>query len=273
MTTERVPPPVEDVDLSWEPEHLHEEWPSGRDTEFVMWRVEQAFVDQAKAGPGGLMLDVASGYARHAHLFRDHGWRYIGIEPSEDMIQRAVAWTAAEGDPVEIMRGIGETLPFRDDTFDRLLCMSSLDHFANPGAGMVEMARILKPGGHLVIGLVNYAGVACNLSRVMYRAGRRFGAIPSGKRMFWDDPTEGEHTFEGKTKSLKKWAKGVLELEREYGASMMWAVPGWKYVFRPFPGDTRPMVLARSAILRTADRIGRTFPTASDFVVTTWRKP
>ena len=53
----------------------------------------------------------------------------------------------------------------------------------------------------------------------------------------------------------------------------MWAVPGWKYVFKPFPGDARPMVLARSAILRTADRLGRAFPTASDFVVTTWRKP
>jgi hypothetical protein len=120
---------------------------------------------------------------------------------------------------------------------------------------------------------VNYAGVGCKLSRAMYRLGRRVGTIPKGKRMFWDDPTEGEHTFEGKTKTLEKWAKDVLVLEREYGASMMWAVPGWKYVFAPFPGNSRPIVLARSVILRGADRLGRTFPTASDFVVTTWRKP
>ena len=51
---------------------------------------------------------------------------------------------------------------------------------------------------------MNYAGIGCNLSRAMYRAGRRIGTIPDGKRMFWDDPTEGEHTFEGKTKTLKK---------------------------------------------------------------------
>jgi SAM-dependent methyltransferase len=273
MTTERIPPPKEDVDLSWQPEPLQEDWPDGRDTEFIMWRMEEAFLDEAMRGAGGLLLDVACGHARHALDMQAHGWRFIGIEPSPEMVRRAVEWTTAAGDPIQMMRGIGETLPFRDNVFDRVLCMSSLDHFANPGAGMVEMARILKPGGHLVIGLVNYAGIGCNLSRAMYRAGRRVGTIPKGKRMFWDDPTEGEHTFEGRTKTLKKWAQEALVLEHEYGVSLMWAVPGWKYVFRPFPGDARPMVLARSAILRTTDRIGRTFPTASDFVVTTWRKP
>ena len=57
------------------------------------------------------------------------------------------------------------------------------------------------------------------------------------------------------------------------GASMMWAFPGWKYVFYPFRGRLRPQRIARNVILRSADRIGRAFPTVSDFVVTTWRKP
>jgi SAM-dependent methyltransferase len=273
VTTERIPPAVEDVDLSWQPEPLREDWPTGRDTDFILWRMEQAFLDEAKSGAGGLLLDVACGHARNCLELRKGGWRFIGLEPSVEMIRRAFEWTASEGETVEMMRGIGETLPFRDATFDRVLCMSSLDHFANPAAGMVEMARILRPGGHLVIGLVNYAGIGCNLSRAMYRVGRAARIIRNGKRMFWDDPTVGEHTFEGKTKTLKRWVNGVLIFEREYGVSLMWAVPGWKFFFTPFRGDSRPMVLARSAILRSADRIGRAFPNASDFIVTTWRKP
>ncbi|MBI5288025.1 MAG: class I SAM-dependent methyltransferase [Chloroflexi bacterium] len=266
-------PDLQNVDLSWQPEPLQEDWPRGADTEFIMWRMEQAFIDQAKDGPGGLLLDIACGHARHCMELRAHGWDFIGIEPSPEMVRRAREWTAAAGDPAEMMYGIGELLPFKDESFDRILCMSSLDHFANPDVGMREMARILKPDGRIVIGLVNYAGIACNGSRLLYKLGRRIGTIPKGKRMFWDDPTEGEHTFEGKTKALKKFAEGSLVLEKEYGASMMWAFPGWKYVFYPFMGRSKPMRVVRGGILKTADRIGRAFPTVSDFVVTTWRKP
>jgi SAM-dependent methyltransferase len=279
MTDERQDAPkpsLEHVDLAWQPEPLQEDWPDGLDTEFIMWRMEQAFVDQAKDGAGGLLLDVACGHARHCEELRSYGWRFIGIEPSPEMVRRARHGNPGEPppiDPPEMMFGIGETLPFKDGTFDRVLCMSSLDHFANPDLGIREMARILKPGGHLVIGLVNYAGLGCNGSRLLYRIGRRIGTIPEGKRMFWDDPTEGEHTFEGRTRTLRKWAEGVLVLEKEYGVSLMWAVPGWKHVFKIFPGNWRPMRFGRGSILRTADFLGRTFPMASDFVVTTWRKP
>ena len=267
---------LEHVDVAWEPEHLQEGWPTGPDTDFVLGRVEQAFVQQAKKGSGGLLLDVACGQAKHYEELRASGWRFVGIEPSAEMVRRARH--GAPGDPPpalppEMMFGIGETLPFKDNAFERVLCMSSLDHFANPDIGMREMTRILKPGGHLVVGLVNYAGLACNGSRLLYGIGRRTRIIPRGKRMFWDDPTLGEHTFEGKTSSLKKWARGILELEREYGVSMMWAFPGWKYLYYPFSGRSRPAGLVRGAMLRTTDRLGRTFPWASDFVVTTWRKP
>jgi SAM-dependent methyltransferase len=266
-------PDLDNVDLAWQPEPLHHDWPDGLDNEFTMGRMEEAFIDQAKDGPGGRLLDIACGHARHCKELRAHGWTFIGIEPSPEMVRRARDYTAAEGEPAEMMRGIGELLPYKDETFDRILCMSSLDHFANPDVGMREMARVLKPNGRIVIGLVNYAGVSCNGSRLLYKIGRRIGTIPKGKRMFWDDPTDGEHTFEGKTRTLKKFAAGSLVLEKEYGASMMWAFPGWKYVFYPFRGRLRPQRIARNVILRGADRIGRAFPTVSDFVVTTWRKP
>jgi SAM-dependent methyltransferase len=255
------------VDLGWQPEPLWEEWPNGRDTQFVMWRMEQAFRDVAIQGGGGRMLDVACGNAFHAPEFVRAGWRVYGLEPSSEMIVRANAYAADHGVRIDVVRGIGEYLPFEDETFDRVICMSSLDHYANPAAGMREMARVLRRDGRIVIGLVNYAGLGCRLSRALYRAQRRTRLVPRGKRLLWDDPTEGEHTFEGKTKTLQRFAAGTLELERTDGASLFWGVPGWGGILGVIPGGVS------NRLLHGLDRIARRVPNASDFVVTTWRKP
>ena len=133
MTTERAYD-SETVDLGWQPEPLWEEWPRGRDTEFVMWRMEEAFEDIAVKGRGGKLLDLACGDAEHIEAFHRAGWHVYGLEPSPEMIVRANERAASVGAVMPIVRGIGEVLPYKDETFDRIVCMSSLDHFANPAS-------------------------------------------------------------------------------------------------------------------------------------------
>lgn len=273
LTTQHKP--IEDfdtVDLSWAPEPLWDEWPKGRDTSFIMWRMEEAFLEKSLAGTGGRLLDVACGYARHAPEMHRHGWQVYGLEPSPEMVRRARDISRDEGTPLVMMRGIGETLPFKDATFDRILCMSSLDHFANPQAGMQEMARILKPDGDLIIGIVNYGGLPRRVTRAIYSARRRLHLVPKGKRLFWDDPTEGEHTFEGSIASVTKHAAPALKLTEAYGVSMLWAFPGWSSVFKLMPGRSKPAVVARDAILKGLDRLARRIPDHSDFLVLTFRR-
>ena len=47
--------------------------------------------------------------------------------------------------------GTVETLPFPDASFDRVMVVDALHHFANQREAVVDLARVLKPGGRLVI--------------------------------------------------------------------------------------------------------------------------
>ena len=54
--------------------------------------------------------------------------------------------------------GVFEALPFRDGSFDRVFLMNVLDHVQNPGHGLAEMARVLRPGSQLVLSVDTFAG-------------------------------------------------------------------------------------------------------------------
>ena len=47
--------------------------------------------------------------------------------------------------------GAVETLPFPDASFDRIMVVDALHHFANQREAVADLARVFKPGGRLVI--------------------------------------------------------------------------------------------------------------------------
>jgi SAM-dependent methyltransferase len=254
------------TDLSWEPEPLLADWPRGRDIDFKMVRMEEAFLEKAAEGIPGRLLDLACGEARHAPELHRRGWTFIGLEPSPAMIAKARQNALEAGTPLEMVQGVGERLPFRDGSFDRVLCESSLDHFANPSKGIEEIARIIRHGGDAVIGIDNYGGVACWGSRAIYAFARRLRLVGPGKHLFWDTPVPHEHSFEASVSALRKLEGPWLRMEKAYGVSLLWAFPGWGKVLRPLPYP-----LAR-AVLKGLDRIARAVPSASDYLITRWRR-
>ncbi len=63
-------------------------------------------------------------------------------------------------DGVEIHRGdLNGQLPFEDRSFGYITCLEGLEHIENPQQAMREFARLLQPGGHLVVSVPNILNI------------------------------------------------------------------------------------------------------------------
>jgi SAM-dependent methyltransferase/uncharacterized protein YbaR (Trm112 family) len=101
---------------------------------------------------------------------------------------------------------------FRREQFDVILCNGVLHHTSNPYGGFQQLVPLLRPGGHIVIGLYNrYGRLMTDLRRNVFRLTRghfqwidsylRSGKISSAKRRAWFadqylHPHESKHTMD-----------------------------------------------------------------------------
>ncbi|HEV8194148.1 MAG TPA: class I SAM-dependent methyltransferase [Ktedonobacterales bacterium] len=102
------------------------------------------------------VLDVGCGtgtLALEAARRVDHTGRVAGIDPSGVQIARAQAKAARAHLPVNFQTGVIEQLPFLDQSFDVVVSTLMMHHLPKPlkQQGLAEIARVLKPGGRLVI--------------------------------------------------------------------------------------------------------------------------
>lgn len=116
-------------------------------------------VTLARVQPGEQVLDVGCGTGTLAlDVARTVGsaGRVAGIDPSAQQIARARAKAARRRlskMSIEFQLGVIERLPFPDQTFDVVLSTLMMHHLPTPlkREGLAEIARVLKPGGRLVI--------------------------------------------------------------------------------------------------------------------------
>src|SRR5712692_8514718 len=110
----------------------------------------------ARIQPGEQVLDVGCGTGTLAmEVARRVGraGRVAGVDPGTQQIARARAKAARRNVPIEFQIGVIEQLPFPDQTFDVVLSTLMLHHLpaSLKRQGLSEVARVLKPGGRLVI--------------------------------------------------------------------------------------------------------------------------
>ena len=88
---------------------------------------------------------------------------FAGIDPSKKLIDYARDAAAQKGWSADIREGVGEDIPFGDESFDTAVCTYTLCSVDDPVKVLSELRRILKPGGVLLFlehGLSPDAGVA-----------------------------------------------------------------------------------------------------------------
>jgi demethylmenaquinone methyltransferase/2-methoxy-6-polyprenyl-1,4-benzoquinol methylase len=112
------------------------------------WRA--AMLERVVAGPGSKALDVATGPAGVAlAIQRRTGAAVVGVDVTEDMLRRGQRNVAESGRDhnIALVVGKGEQLPFPDASFDALTFTYLLRYVADPAATLVELARVVRPGG------------------------------------------------------------------------------------------------------------------------------
>ncbi|GAB3787308.1 class I SAM-dependent methyltransferase [Nocardioides ungokensis] len=112
------------------------------------WRT--AMVDAVVAGRPALVLDVATGTAGVAIMLTDRTpARVVGVDLTEQMLRRGRQRVASRGRTgrITLAAARAERLPFADATFDALTFTYLLRYVADPAATLVELARVVRPGG------------------------------------------------------------------------------------------------------------------------------
>lgn len=94
------------------------------------------------------LLEVGCGEAKLVDRL-PQGVAYTGIDPSTYAIDRARA--AYVKTPAFFDVGHAHALPYADNAFDMVVAHYSLEHFAKPRESLLEMMRVLKPNGALVL--------------------------------------------------------------------------------------------------------------------------
>ena len=112
------------------------------------WR--RFLVERIAAGPGDVVIDVATGTGAVAlELVRQKGCTVVGVDQSAEMLREArrrVALAAATRD-VHLEEGRAEELPFEDGAFDALTVTYLLRYVDDPSATLAELARVVRTGG------------------------------------------------------------------------------------------------------------------------------
>jgi len=97
------------------------------------------------------VLDAGCGTGRYALRLAQAGARVRGVDTSEEMLAVARGKQAESGVEVDFRLGDIGRLPHADACFDAAVCALTLSHVADLGGAIGELARVLRPGGRLVV--------------------------------------------------------------------------------------------------------------------------
>ncbi len=103
--------------------------------------------------PDGLAVDIGAGGGATAHALASAGWSVLPMDLAREMLQ--AARTSLSGDVADRLRGIAqgdaEALPLRDASIALVSARNATHHFPQPLRFLNEVARVLRPGGRLLI--------------------------------------------------------------------------------------------------------------------------
>ena len=99
------------------------------------------------------VLDVGFGQGRTVAVLVGRGHRVLGVDASPTMLKQASSRnrSACRDGRATLRHGDGIIIPFPDDSADVAITVHTVYFMADPAATFVDIARVLRPGGTLVV--------------------------------------------------------------------------------------------------------------------------
>jgi len=145
-----------------------------------------------EARPGARLVDVGCGTGADVLALAalvEPGGRVVGIDASSEMIREARRRAGGPRAAVDFRAGDVRRLPLPDASFDGCRAERTLQHLDDPAAAVAEMARIVRPGGRLVVAEPDWGTLVVDspdpdTARVVTAAAaRRVRAGDAGRRL------------------------------------------------------------------------------------------
>jgi malonyl-CoA O-methyltransferase len=127
----------------------------GEDNPLVL--LEEQHIGSLAGDVAGLAVaDIGCGTGRHALQLAAAGARVTAVDFSEAMLQRARAKPGSETITF-IRHDLAKPLPLPGASFDRVFCCLVLDHIAQLDAFFVELRRLCRPSGCVIVSVMHPA--------------------------------------------------------------------------------------------------------------------
>ncbi|KQY90644.1 methyltransferase [Pelomonas sp. Root1444] len=142
------------------------------------WRVHvlgRALSDLQRMAPdaprGGVVLDIGTG---QGHSLPELAARFApaqihALDPEPDFEARCADMAKACPVPVTLHAAHAERIPLPDASVDMVLCHQTLHHIVDQAAALAEVARVLKPGGLLLLAESTRAYIHSWIIRLLFR--------------------------------------------------------------------------------------------------------
>jgi ubiquinone/menaquinone biosynthesis C-methylase UbiE len=249
---------VKKIDLEWNDDDVVPDvvYPN---LEFLFQQMLLLTLKEVAPSHGEVILDVGCGRAIDGARLWEKGAKVIGLEPSHVMIARAKQYLSESNAQIALAQGVGENIPFKPHSFDKVMCKGALDHFFSPRQTMEEIARVLKPGGEMIISIANFDSLGFRLGKKLYPVAKFLSPSLAKERKPWELPPDHKYKFDHPF--LSSLVKQHFEIKKTKGISLFFGLPLWGSFLSKLPHPVS------YALLKTLDKLARPFPSLADVIL------
>lgn len=140
---------------------------------------DDEFVQFVEPQPTDVLLDAGCGSGANILRLHDRVQRIVAIDFSHEAVERCRRRVGSCGvGNAEILAGSVTEVPLPDDAVDRVICMSVLHYLDDDEvrAALRQFARVLRPGGQVILHVKNSASLYLSTLRWAKHAKRLLGA-------------------------------------------------------------------------------------------------